>query len=415
MNFGMISTRLAGVDGVSLETAKVATALEAMGHTCYYCAGEFDDNARPGLLVPEMHFTDRTAREIQHDAFFTSKPPPELYARTYASADYLRGEIEQFIDEYHIDVLVPQNASCIPMNIALGVAIADVVRRRHMLALFHHHDFYWERDRFINNDIQDILNYAFPPNLQTGVHMVISTVMQRRLAAFRGIDALYLPNVFDFDTPPPQPDDYANTFRAELGLSDEDLIVLQPTRIVRRKGIEKAVELVRKLDDPRLILLITGYEGDEPGEYGAWLREEAERAGIRYRFIGDYVDAQRGERDGHRVYNLWDVYPHAHFITYPSTYEGFGNALLETVYFRKPFVVHTYPVYLADIAPAGVRAVAFNHDITADVLAQTRNLIDDASLRDEMTGHNYAVCAQHFGYGKLRAVLELALERLATD
>jgi hypothetical protein len=34
----------------------------------------------------------------------------------------------------------------------------------------------------------------------------------------------------------------------------------------------------------------------------------------------------------------------------------------ETLYFRKPLIVHTYPVYLADIK-SGVWAVEFNYDI----------------------------------------------------
>ncbi len=76
---------------------------------------------------------------------------------------------------------------------------------------------------------------------------------------------------------------------SEVGLSDDDLIVLQPTRIVRRKGIELAIELMRRLDDSRLVLVVTGYEGDERGGYGNWLREQAERAGIRFRFAGEYV------------------------------------------------------------------------------------------------------------------------------
>jgi glycosyltransferase involved in cell wall biosynthesis len=295
------------------------------------------------------------------------------------------------------------------MNISLGMAIAGVVRRTQINTLCHHHDFYWERERFINNGINDILNDAFPPNQKPIHHMTINTPMRRRLKAWRGIEALYLPNVFDFENPPPPPDEYAMSFRAEMGLSDDDLIVLQPTRIIRRKGIEKAIELVRKLDDGRLILMITGYEGDEPGGYGAWLREEAERSGIRYRFIGDQVGALRGEANGRKVFTLWDIYPHAHFITYPSTYEGFGNALIETLYFRKPLIVHTYPMYLSDIKSVGVQAVEFYHDLTDDVLAQTRRMIDDAALRAQMTEQNCEVGFDYFSYVILRETVDRAL------
>jgi len=180
---------------------------------------------------------------------------------------------------------------------------------------------------------------------------------------------------------------------------------------VRRKAIEKAIELLRKLDDKRLILIITGYEGDEPGGYGEWLREEADRSGIRYQFIGQSVGAQRGERDGRKIYTLWDIYPHAHFITYPSVYEGFGNALIETMYFRKPLIVHRYAAYLSDIKPTGVKAVEFYHDLTDEVLEETRCMIDDEKFRKEMTDHNYEVGLNHFSFKVLRSTIEEALSK----
>lgn len=410
MNIGFISTRLAGVDGVSLEVPKLASVFSAMGHTCYACAGELDSQNPPGMVIPEMHFTHPTAKALHDEAFASARPSPDLFKRIYAEADRLRQGLEAFVNQYRIDLIVPQNANAIPMNLSLGIAIAELVKRTRINALCHHHDFYWERTRFINNGIQDILDEAFPPRLQPMRHMVISTVMQQRLRSWRGIEAFYLPNIYDFENPPPKPDAYARSFRAELGLSDSDLIVLQPTRVIRRKVIEKAVELVRKLNDPRLVLLITGYEGDEPGEYGLRLREEADRAGIRYRFIADYIDAERGERNGHKVYTLWDIYPHAHVVTYPSDYEGFGNALLETVYFHKPFIVHTYPVYLADIKPRGIRGVEYNYDISREVLDQTRRLIDDAPLRERLTDQNYQAAVEHFSYRVLRRTLTKALD-----
>jgi glycosyltransferase involved in cell wall biosynthesis len=411
MNIGFVATRLAGVDGVSLESAKMVQAFEEMGHSCFYIAGELgDESSVPGKQVPSMHFFDPVAQSIHDDIFYSSTPGPHIFQRLYSVADSIRAELEAFVEEHNIDLILPENASTIPMNISLGVAIADFVKRTQIRAICHHHDFYWERDRFINNDIQDILDEAFPPRLKTVQHLVINTVMQRRLYAWRGIQAAYLPNVFDFENPPPSLDDYAMSFRTEFGLGDDDLIVLQPTRIVRRKAIEKAIELIRKLDDKRLVFVVTGYEGDEPGGYGAWLREEADRAGIRYKFIGDRVAAKRGLKDGKKVFSLWDIYPHTHFVSYPSIYEGFGNALVETLYFRKPIVVHTYPAYMADIKPCGVRAVEFFHDITEETLANTRKIIDNAQLRDSMTDHNYTVGMKHFSYQVLRRTLARTLD-----
>jgi mannosylglucosylglycerate synthase len=412
MNIGFLATRLAGVDGVSLEVAKLAHLLREMGHTIFYCAGELDPddgNRPPGRLVPGMHFTDPVAKRLHDEAFNTSRPSVPLFRELYDSADALRAELEKFVEAFDIDLIIPQNTNAIPMNLSLGIAIADLARRTRIKTLCHHHDFYWERTRFINNGIQSILDDAFPPKLEPVRHLTISTVQQQRLYSWRGIQSLYLPNIFDFDNPPPPPDDYAMSFRETMGLSPDDVIVLQPTRLIRRKVVEKAIELVRKLDDPNVVFIATGYTSDEPGEYGTWLREEADRAGIRYKFIAEHVGAQRGERDGHRVYTLWDIYPHAHLITYPSDYEGFGNALVETMYFRKPFVVHTYPVYLADIKACGVQAVEYNYDITPEVLAQTRRLMDDAALRERITENNYRVASQHYSYSVGRNVLNHAL------
>jgi hypothetical protein len=103
--------------------------------------------------------------KTHHDEAFTNlQPSREFFMRLYEHADMLRGEIEKFINQFDIDILVPQNALTIPMNIALGIAIGDVIRRHRIKTIAHHHDFYWERERFIPNDIQDVLNEAFPAN-----------------------------------------------------------------------------------------------------------------------------------------------------------------------------------------------------------------------------------------------------------
>jgi glycosyltransferase involved in cell wall biosynthesis len=44
--------------------------------------------------------------------------------------------------------------------------------------------------------------------------------------------------------------------------------------------------------------------------------------------------------------SLWELYAHADFITYPSLYEGFGNAFLEAVYFKKPLLINRYAIFV---------------------------------------------------------------------
>ena len=54
-NVGFISTRFAGTDGVSLETAKWADVFQKEGFSCFYFAGELD---RP----PDHSYLDRVLR-----------------------------------------------------------------------------------------------------------------------------------------------------------------------------------------------------------------------------------------------------------------------------------------------------------------------------------------------------------------
>jgi len=64
-------------------------------------------------------------------------------------------------------------------------------------------------------------------------------------------------------------------------------------------------------------------------------------------------------------------------VTYPSFYEGFGNAFLEAVYFRKPVVVNTYAVYARDINPLEFKTVEMSQLITNQVVEQTRQALSD--------------------------------------
>ena len=94
---------------------------------------------------------------------------------------------------------------------------------------------------------------------------------------------------------------------------------------------------MRRLKDPRAKLVISHPAGDEGDAYMAMLDDRIADAGIDVRFIANRVGEKRGiTAEGKKIYTLFDVYPHADLVTYPSHYEGFGNAFLEAIYFGKP-------------------------------------------------------------------------------
>jgi glycosyltransferase involved in cell wall biosynthesis len=412
MKIGFVSTRLAGTDGVSLETAKWAQVVRRMGHEVLYCAGELDADGPPGLLVPEMHFAHLEAKQIHDLAFGSKDEAPGLRARIAALTDTLKARLLAFIDDYQVDLLVPQNLFAIPMHIPLGVAMREVLQETGLPAIAHNHDFYWERERFRVNCIQDILDTAFPPDLPNLRHAVINSLARRDLRARRGIESVVVPNVFDFDVPAPGIDDDNGDLREAIGLTADDVLILQPTRVVPRKGIELAIDLVARLPVANCVVCITHHAGDEGVDYLRQLQAQATEAGVDLRYVADRFDSQRGTgAEGEKVYSLWDAYPHADFVAYPSLYEGFGNALIETVYFRLPALVNRYSVYAADIGPLGFDFVEIDGEITDVAVAETVELLANPERRRVAVEKNFQLGKHHFSY----QVLEEKLRELTTS
>jgi glycosyltransferase involved in cell wall biosynthesis len=265
----------------------------------------------------------------------------------------------------------------------------------------HHHDFSWERQRFAVNSVADYLAAAFPPAHPSVRHVVINTVQAHQLANRTGLSAHVIPNVMDFDQPPPAPDEYADGARAALGVTDGDVFILQPTRVIQRKGIEHAIELTRRLGLPAT-LVISHAGGDEGAEYTERIKEFAQLLDVHVRFESDLVDVARGVTpDGRQIYTLDDVYPRADLVTYPSSIEGFGNAFLEAVYHRRPIVVNRYSIYETDIRPHGFKVVEFENYISRTTIEQTRRLLEDPALREDWAETNYALARRHFSFGVL--------------
>jgi glycosyltransferase involved in cell wall biosynthesis len=401
MRIGFISTRLAGTDGVSLETQKLAEVVRQMEHTVYYCAGELEGDV-PGLLIPEIHFRDPVAVALGERAFGGTEPDAELNEAISERAAQLKRPLRQFLEQCHIDYVIPQNIFAIPMQLPLAQALTELMQEMSLPGLAHNHDFYWERERFLHNRISDFLDTYFPPQLPQLHHAVINSLAQQALKARRGLDSILIPNVFDFATPPPGIDEYSADFRQAIGLRDDDWLILQPTRVIPRKGIELAIELLAQLDNPRAKLVITHQAGDEGMAYLHQLQATAAEKGVDLRYVADIVDdTRRPTADGRKIYTLWDTYPHANLITYPSLIEGFGNALIETIYFRKPALVNRYEVYTADIGPLGFQFAEIDGEVTDKVVSTVRRWLENPGEVTTNVGHNYQLGQQHFSYQTL--------------
>ncbi|HEY2959716.1 MAG TPA: glycosyltransferase family 4 protein [Actinomycetota bacterium] len=404
---GMVSTRFAGTDGVTLEAAKLAEVLGEAGHRVVWFAGELGERFRPGRLHPPAHFESEANRALEAACFGVATRSPATTTLIRERTEELKGALRGFLGDFGVDLVVAQNVLCLPMQLPLGLALTEVLVEEGLPLLAHHHDFWWERERFFPNAAADVLGAAFPPLLERAAHLVINSAAGRELARRRAIEATVLPNVMDFERGPRRPGDGAR-YRQAAGLAPGEVLLLQPTRVVPRKWIEATIELAARLPaagGPRVTVAVTHAEGDEGRGYGGRLRALARARGVDLRFVPAGDGAPGGP-------DLADAYAAADLVCFPSAWEGFGNALLEAAFHRRPLLVNRYPVYAEDIAPAGFRCIELDGAVTPGAVAQVRDLLAAPDRADAMVEADYRAGLRHFSYATVRERVLPLVDRL---
>ena len=405
---GFISTRFSGSDGVSLEAGKCAVVLERNGHECFWFGGVLDRAPDKSFLVPEAAIQHEKNQWIDQQVFGKKRRDSSVTDSIYELKVCLKKQLKEFLRRFEIDLVIAHNVLTNPAHIPLGVALTETIAETQIPTVAHHHDFYWERPRFLVNAVGDYLRMAFPPNLPTIEHVVINSAAQEELALRAGISSTIIPNVQDFANPPIIDHKQIRQFRESLGFKPDDVIILQPTHIIPRKGIEHAIQLVEELGDPRYKLLITHAVEAEAYEYGSWLQENALQRGVDLRIVNTCSDDPAlYQPHDHRI-SLWDVYPHADLITYPSLYEGFGNAFLDAVYFKKPLLINRYGTFVRDIEPKGFDLIVMDGYLNRKTISRVKEILTSPECREAMVNKNYEIALKYYSY----AVLQKCAERL---
>jgi len=451
---GIFHYKVGGTDGVSLEINKWKQVLEEMGHVVHLCAGDL--GTVEGTLIEELYHHRPDVERLNRGTFCDLSDfagEAEYRAEIKRLTGVIERQVRDFVEQKGIDFFIPQNMWSVAASPPAAIALARVMCDLQLPTLAHHHDFYWERTGGVAltcGTAIEIADKYLPPRDPLIQHVVINSLAQRELSERKGIEAGVVPNVFDFDAPDWQPDDYNRDFCARIGLGKNDVLILQATRIVQRKGIELAVDFVKALgsperraslqqrglydgrpfdDESRIVLVLAGYaEDDSTGRYLDLLRQKVERAGIDALFVGDLVGGQRQMRGGQKIYSLWDTYVFADFVTYPSLWEGWGNQFLEALRARLPLMLFEYPVYRADIRDKGFQVVSLGSTFASQErddlgLVQAElgsieaaadhavELLTDAQLRQQMVEHNFHIGRQYYSLEALRGYLTLLMER----
>lgn len=403
MRIGFLSFRIAGNDGVSLEAVRWKKVLERMRHKVTFIAGELDQQ---GVLLPNLHFTTPQIHRI-HDAIINENIPyKKVEKQIFSLAGTIEGELRDVFRRYHCDHLIVANVFSLPMHFPFTVALERVITELKIPTVSRNHDFWWERKRYAKSSYFDFFKRYFPPTDSLIKYVTINKIAQRAMQERVGVKSLVIGDSFDFKSHLSKLDKFSSSWRKDFDIKDSDLVFLQPTRIVPRKRIELSIELVKKLNDNRIILVLAGDPTDEGLEYAWKLKEILTQAEIRAQFIGHRVNAKRKIINNQRIYSLWDCFANCDFVTYPSSVEGFGNQFIEAVYFKKPILVNRYQTFKTDLEPLGFEVVAINGKLTNRAVKQVKEILENSKLREEMTEKNFSIGQKHFSFEALKKKLK---------
>ncbi len=388
MNILMIHYKCGSTDGVSLEMDKWKLTLEKMGHCVNYLAGEIAGE----MIYPPLFHTSEIAKRF-YAYSFQSKPvfkdEFEFIDKLYEEVEKCENIIRNYINTHKVDLVIAQNVFSVAMNIAVAIALENVVNELNIKLLSQHHDFFWERKTGVNygcNFAKEIADKYLPPINKDYKHVVINQQGHDTLFKRKQLESTIVPNVFDFEAPLWDIDEYNKDFKKDLAIDEKDIILLQATRIVDRKAIELAIDVVSKMDNiksnyynmklyngkifdknSKLTLVLAGNSfDDDSGTYLERLKTKAKHLNVNIKIISDRVDHSRKIENDKKIYSLWDTYVFADLITYPSYWEGWGNQFLEGLFAKKPMIVYEYPVFLTDIKKSGFDYISLGNSYQTD-------------------------------------------------
>lgn len=334
-----------------MEAKKWATALRALGFAVRRVAGELPGAAEPAdILLPWL------ARD------------PGPGALTDDSA--LRAALGR------ADLVVAANVCSLPLNLPAARCAARVLEGHPGHVLFHHHDLPWQREQYAN--VTDL-----PPNPSQALHVTINDQSRDELAR-RGIRAVTIRNAFEIDTSPGN----RLATREKLGISEQEVVLLQPTRAIPRKNLPAALhfaDAVRKLMPSRRVRFwVTGPAEDG---YDETFAEIMSRAPVE-------TTVGRTER-------AVDAFAACDAVVLPSSWEGFGNPVIESVIARRPIAVASYPV-LGEITSMGFRFFS---------IEQPRELVSFLEAPDlQLLEQNLVLARAHFSVADLPQRLDAAFQ-----
>jgi len=337
----------------------------------------------------------------------------------------------------------------LPLNIPASLALLEALQETGLPTISHNHDFSWERTVYTPSCqlIEGYLQEYFPPKLPNIKHVLINSIAKEVLSKKKDIDSTVVPNVFYFEEPDWVKDSFNSDIRATLNISRNDILILQATRIVDRKGIELIIDVIYILntseyrkqltskplydgrsftDKDKVVLVMPNLVEDIP--YMKKLERKCKKLGVEYRFCNSFFAHQRSElKDEKKIYNLWDIYSHSDIVSYPSLVEGWGNQFLEAIKAKLPIILFEYDVYKKDIGPLGFSTISLGSELQeydeeglvtvsnkriSDAATETIQILQNSSLRKKIVTENFEIGLKELSITALAVYIKKLLSSL---
>ncbi len=387
-NIGIVHYRIGKTDGVSLEIMKRKRLLKEMGYEVRLIAGPRQIGA--DYVICELEFDLPEIVKIKENAFFQFKnyaSEKKLLEDIYRVSDIIEKKFLQIQQKENFDYLFLHNIFSHGRHISAARSFYNIAQETNIKIIAVNHDFYWVgsyKDLYKPQTklVKKYLAKYVPPELPQIRHVTINSINRKALLERIGRKSLIIPDTFDFKQKKWTKDSYNQDFLKKIGVKENDLFVLQATRISARKGIELAIDFVKQLarqkekligktlyngkkisKDSEIVLVLAGYTEKDSLDYKRKLQEKIKKGGIKTKFISRLIDARRRKENGKKIYSLWDAYVFADLVTFPSWWEGWGNQFIETIFAKKPVVVFEYPVFKADIKKEGYKVISLGNKL----------------------------------------------------
>ncbi len=343
-------------DGVSLEIDKRLKLFRQLGVDFVLIGGNRHPRyRRESIYFPGLDLSRRENIAWRNLAQLTASAS---WRRRYQLSFQTQLKAWQaLLAQLKLDLLWVHNLFSLPLILPTAIALLTALRRQHQPTVAVHHDFSWQRAYLQSSQAYWQQKLAsLPPRAKFIRHQVINSRDQELLWQRRRLRARRIGDYWDFSQQLPRPN---FPFYRHFAINPErELVLLQATRILPRKGIENSLRFAAVFNrllrsyQRRALIFFSNFVVAGAEAYARRLRQLGRQLGLRLLWAGNQFALTR------QRLSFWLPYHFADLVLYPSLEEGFGNQFLEAVAFRRPLVLFEYPVFRRDLKPEGYHYIS---------------------------------------------------------